>query len=227
MAGQMNMLDRNDGTSWMSRDNEVVAHLRVAIDEVDFVTVEAGRESQFATLSLVPGETRYFLLHTGGDAVFPAAEVGAVIKVGYERGSSAHEFLSVVMERRPGGALAVAFPQFIERRERRVSRRVHVRRDASVALFTDRGSEFNVYDISTSGLAFVAGPKEAKRVASDGVRGVLTLSEDCRINVWLDVRHTRALGTTGKMIVGARFLGLSSRELVTVQTFIDERSTRR
>lgn len=227
MAGQMNMLDRNDGTSWMSRDNEVVAHLRVAIDEIDFVTVEAGRESQFAYLSLVPGETRFFLLHTGGDAVFPAAEVGAVVKVGYERGSSAHEFLSVVMERRPGGTLAIAFPQFIERRERRVSQRVRVRRDASVALFTDRGSEFNVYDISTSGIGFVAGPKEAQQVTADGVRGVLTLGEGCKVNVWLDVRHTRALGTTGKMFVGARFLGLSSRELATLQTFIDGRSSGR
>ena len=223
MAGQMNMLDRNDGTSWMSRDNEVVAHLRVAVDELDFVTVEAGRESQFASLSLVPGEERYFLLHTGGDAVFPSAQAGAVVKVSYERDASVHEFLSVVMERRPGGSLAVAFPQFIERRERRASRRVQVRADAGIRIQTDRGAEFTVYDLSTSGVGLVASQEEAVAVSKDGIRGVLTLSEDLRVNVWLDVRHTRKLGRSNRMLVGARFLGLSVRELAALRSFIDGR----
>ncbi len=223
MAGQMNMLDRNDGTSWMSRDNEVMAHLRVAVDEVDFVTVEAGRGSQFAYLSLVPGEERYFLLHIGGEAVFPSADAGAVVKVSYERGSSVHEFLSVVMERRSGGVLAVAFPQFIERRERRASRRLQVRPDAGIRIQTDRGAEFTVYDVSTSGVGLVCSPEEAVAVAKDGIRGVLTLSEDLRINVWLDVRHSRTLSRPGRMFVGARFLGLSVREFATLRRFIDGR----
>ena len=59
------------------------------------------------------------------------------------------------------------------------------------------------------------------------VHALLKLGEDYKFNVWLDVRHTRALGTTGKMIVGARFLGLSSRELATLQAFMDERSSKR
>jgi c-di-GMP-binding flagellar brake protein YcgR len=219
----MSMLDRNDGTSWMNRDNEVLAHLRVAADELDFVTVEAGRESQYAELSLVPGQSRYFQLHTGGDAVFPSAVSGAVIKVVYERNSATYEFLSVVTERMAGGTLAVAFPQFIERRERRASRRVDVRGGARVQLHTDRGAALTVFDLSTSGLGIVATPEQTQELMSDGIRGVLALTDDLRINVWLDVRHARPLEDADKMFVGARFLGLSGRELSALRNFIEGR----
>jgi len=223
MAGQMSMLDRNDGTSWMNRDNEVVAHLRVAADELDFVTVEAGRESQYAYLSLVPGENRYFLLHTGGDAVFPSAVTGSTIRVVYERNAATYEFLSVVTERMEGGKLSVAFPQFIERRERRASRRVDVRRGAPVQLCTDRGAELTVFDLSTSGLGIVADRSQTRQLMSDGIRGVLALTDDLRINVWLDVRHSRKLAGSDQMFVGARFLGLSGRELSALRNFIEGR----
>ena len=211
----------------MSRDNEVVAHLRVAIDEVDFVTVEAGRESQFAYLSLVPGEISVLPAAHGrrcglsrrrgrgcGQDWLRAGLVGARVpecRDGTASGWHARGGLSPVHR----AAGASGFPPCT------------VRRDASVALFTDRGGEFNVYDISTSGIGFVADPQDAKQVTTDGVRGVLKLGEDCKVNVWLDVRHTRALGTTGKDDRWRRFLGLSSRELATLQTFMDERSSKR
>ena len=223
MAGQTSMLDRNDGTSWMNRDNEVVAHLRVAADELEFVTVEAGRESQFAQLSLVPGQTRYFELHTGGDAVFPSAETGSVIKVVYERNATAYEFLSVVTERMEGGKLAVAFPQFIERRERRASRRLDVRGGSRVQLCTDRGAELAVVDLSTSGLGVMANRAQTRQLIADGIRGVLRLTADLRINVWLDVRHSRQLEGADQMFVGARFLGLSGREQAALRNYIEGR----
>jgi c-di-GMP-binding flagellar brake protein YcgR len=221
MAGQISMLDRNDGTSWMNRQKEVMAHLQVAVDELEFVTVEAGRESQFAYLSLVPGQREHFLLYTGGHAVFPSAVTGSVIKVVYERDAASYEFLSVVTERMEGGKLAVSFPQFIERRERRSSRRVDVGEDERVHVCTDQGEELSVSDLSMSGVGIVASRAEARQLMKDGIRGVLQLG-DSRISVWLDVRHSRKLGTD-EAFVGARFLGLSAAERSALRNFIERR----
>ena len=221
MAGQISMLDRNDGTSWMNREKEVMAHLQVAVDELEFVTVEAGRETQFAYLSLVPGQEEHFLLYTGGHAVFPSAVSGSVIKVIYERDAASYEFLSVVTERMEGGKLAVAFPQFIERRERRASRRVDVSQDERVQICTEQGEELAVCDLSMSGVGMVVARAEARQLMENGIRGVLQLG-DSRISVWLDVRHSRKLGVD-EAFVGARFLGLSVAERSALRNFIERR----
>ena len=91
-----------------------------------------------------------------------------------------------------------------------------------MALFTDRGSEFNVYDISTSGPGIRGRPKEAKRVpptACGCSRSVRTAGQRlARCAPYASAGHDR------KMIVGARSWACL-RASSSPQTFIDERST--
>jgi|GEM_PF-5221763 len=223
MAGQVTMLDRHDGTSWMSRNREVVAHLRVAADEVDYVTVEAGGATTDATISVVPGSNDELLLHLGGSSILPGAAPGMVVKVCYSQNLSSFEFLTVVMERQEFGRLRVAMPRVVERRERRAASRVNVYEGKRVRLRTDWGGNLMVFDISSSGVGVVGSQNDVRRALHEGIRGVLQLTDDLRLNVWLDVRHTRRMASGSKMLMGARFLGLSSRDTAVIQNFIEAR----
>ncbi len=223
MAGQTSTMDRNDGTSWMSRSQEVLAHLRVAADELDYVTVEAAGEKGFATLGVLPGQESVFTLQLDGGSTLPGASPGMVMKVTYNKGSASFEFLSVVVDRGEYGKLMVGMPRVIERRERRAARRLNVSSGGRVRLDTDWGAQLVVFDISTSGIAVLATNRDTRRALADGVRGVLTLTADIRINVWLDVRHTRPMKDSTMTLIGAQFLGLPSRDLALIRNFIDAR----
>lgn len=223
MGAQAVSIDRNGGTSWMSRRREVLAHLRVVADEVTFVKVAAGGDSDDATLSIVPGEPPELMLHLGGSTHLPAAVEGAVVKVNYAQGRSSYEFLAQVTKREEYGRVHVSLPRVVEQRERRMARRLNVYGRRKVRVHTDWGGELTVFDLSSTGLGLVGTSSDVRRVLRDGIRGVLMLTADLRMNVWLEVRHHRDLDSSGKILIGCRFLGLSSRDTTHLLNFLDAR----
>lgn len=223
MSGQMSTLDRHDGASWMSHDREVMAHLRVVVDEVPAVTIEAGGAVSRGVLRLDATGMGRIVVGLGGDGVLPAAAPGMVVKVAYSHGSVAYEFLTAVQARGDLGRLEVAIPRVVERRNRRSAPRLNVYKGRWVRLATDWGADLAVFDISTSGIGLVARGEDVRRALASGVRGVLTLTRDLRVNVWLDVRHTRPLAEHGGTLIGARFLGLTARDARTIENFIEAR----
>lgn len=225
MSGQMSTLDRHDGTSWMSHDREVLAHLRVVVDEVRSVTVEAGGCAARGVLSIDSRGEGGIVVALGAGAVLPAAAPGMVVKVAYSHASVAYEFLTAVRDRGDHGRLEVAVPRVVERRERRAAPQLNVYKGRWVRLATDWGADLAVFDISTSGIGLVAQGDDVRRALASGVRGVLSLHRDTRVNVWLDVRHTRTIEDLGGTLIGARFLGLSSRDGRIIETYINARLT--
>jgi hypothetical protein len=223
MPGQVSHFDRYDGTSFMSREQEVLAHMRVVADDLEFVMVEAGGECTDATMSMIPNKTDQLMLHLGGSGFLRSAEPGMVVKVSYTQNQTSYSFLSVVTARAEFGRIEVAVPRLVERRERRASRRINVHAGRRVRIQTDWGGELTVFDLSTSGLGVVVPAVDVRRVQEGGIRGVLTLAEGLRLNVWLDVRHVRELKATGSVLAGARFLGLSARESAILHSYIDTR----
>ena len=215
------MLDRHDGTSWMNRELEVLAHLRVVADEVFSVTVEAGGARVEAPMHVDSNGQAELVMHLGDGGQLPGAVPGAAVRISYVHGSSSFQFLSVVNHRAALGRIHVALPTMVEQRERRASRRVNVYANGGVQLHTDRGVVLTVWDLSTTGVGVVGTAKDVLDAAEGGIRGVLCLSETLRLNVWLDVRHTRELQVPGKVFLGCRLMGASEHDTRTIRRFVE------
>jgi len=225
MGGDAVMLDRHDGTSWMNRGLEVLAHLRVVADEVFSVTVEAGGARVDAPMHVDSSGQAELVLHLGDGGQLPGAVPGSVVRVSYVHGSSSFRFLSVVNHRATLGRVHIAVPSMVEQRERRASKRLNVYADAGVQLHTDRGMVLKVWDLSGTGVGVVGTAEDVLHAAEGGIRGVLCLSETLRLNVWLDVRHTRELQVPGKIFMGCRLMGCAERDTRAIRSFVDARQS--
>ena len=113
------------GPMWLTRDDDVVAHLYFAAAEIGAATMELGALQVPGSLSFPNPEHHTFSFFTHGEVDLSESKVGAgdVVRLRYVQGESTYTFLSEIediSDQQARRRWRIRFPQAIERNERRL-----------------------------------------------------------------------------------------------------------
>ena len=121
----------DNGPLWLTRAEDVVAHLYFAAAEIGTATLEVGALKVPGSLSFPNSEQRTFSFFSHGEVDLEDTPVasGQIVRFDYAQGESTYSFISEVLEiseTQTRRRWKIRFPNAIERNERRLVRRHRV-----------------------------------------------------------------------------------------------------
>ena len=202
------------GPMWLTRDEDVVAHLYFAAAEVGKAIMEVGTVHVPGSLSFPNAEERTFSFFTHGEVDLKVASIkeGDVACFRYEQGESTYSFLSEIneiSEQQTRCRWRVGFPRAIERNQRRLVRRHRVFGRPGFHMNSDHAGglrdRFELYDVAAAGLSFVVRVANSPQ-PGDKISASVHLPGCEPIAMQMEVRNIRPLpGDTARKLVGCRF----------------------
>ena len=204
----------DSGPMWLTRDEDVVAHLYFAAAEVGKAIMEVGAVHVPGSLSFPNPEERTFSFFTHGEVDLKVAKIkeGDVVCFRYGQGESTYSFLSEIdqiSEQQTRCRWRVCFPRAIERNQRRLVKRHRVFGRPGFHVNSDHTHEsrerYELYDIAAAGLSFIV--KAAKSPAAGEVISASVQLPGCEpIAMQMEIRNIRPLpGDSSRKLVGCRF----------------------
>lgn len=203
------------GSQWLTRPDDVVAHLFYAAAEIGEARVETGGQTREGSISFPSPETGTFSFFSNSEGEKP--KDGAVVRVRYQQDSSEFAFLTELVEIPTPKRWRLAFPRTIERNEQRLIARHQVHQFGGFRVRLDTGDggtlAVPVHDLSTGGLSFVFDPQEHALVTGKALAGNLVMPSGMSIPLLIEVRHLRsAPDDPGRQLAGCRFVGLTATD---------------
>ena len=222
-----------DGPQWLTRRDDVVAHLFYAAAEIGAAELELGNRREPGSLSFPSPDTgtfSFFANESENDHVAP--EVGKVVRLLYGREDAHYSFLTEVVEVAAGNRWRLSFPRTIERNQQRLVERHRVVSLGGYRTRLDMGSDgwlsLPLYDLSAGGLSFVFDPEQYAIQTGNALAGSLIIPSGSRIPILVEVRHIRtAPNVTAKKLCGCRFVGLAASDHATLARSLAEWRQRR
>jgi hypothetical protein len=210
------------GPMWLTRGDDVVAHLYFAAAEIGAATMELGALQVPGSLSFPNPEERMFSFFTHGEVDLSEVDVssGEVVRFRYVQGESTYTFLSEIediSDQQARRRWRIRFPQAIERNERRLVKRHRVMGRPGFHFSTgpDR-TKHPLYDIAAAGLSYVVSASNRIK-AGTSVQGSIHIPGLGPIAVVMEMRNLRPLpGDASRKLAGCRFVEVSGadRELL-------------
>ncbi len=210
------------GPMWLTRGDDVVAHLYFAAAEIGAATMELGALQVPGSLSFPNAEERMFSFFTHGEVELSEVEVasGDVVRFRYVQGESTYTFLSEIediSDQQARRRWRIRFPQAIERNERRLVKRHRVMGRPGFHFSTgpDR-TKHPLYDIAAAGLSYVVSASNRIKTGAS-VQGSIHIPGLGPIAVVMEMRNLRPLpGDSSRKLAGCRFVEVSGadRELL-------------
>jgi hypothetical protein len=214
------------GPLWLTREDDVVAHLYFAAAEIGEGTMEIGPHQVPGSLSFPNVEENTFSFFTHGEVDLSAApaDVGEVVRFRYVQGESTYTFLSVIVEisdQQARRRWRIKFPTAVERNERRLVRRHRVMGRTGFHLTSDiRGGQrdkWPLYDIAAAGVSFVVDTKFKIELGTQFAATVHLPGLE-PLAAMIQMRNLRPMPGDGKhKLAGCRFVELtpSDREALS------------
>ena len=204
----------DSGPMWLTRDDDVVAHLYFAAAEVGNAIMEAGAVHVPGSLSFPNPEERTFSFFTHGEVDLKSTKIkeGDVVCFRYGQGESTYSFLSEIdeiSEQQTRCRWRVCFPRAIERNQRRLVNRHRVFGRPGFHLNSDHtpGSRerYELYDVAAAGLSFIV--RAANSPAAGAEISASVQLPGCEpIAMQMEIRNIRPLpGDPSRKLVGCRF----------------------
>ena len=204
----------DSGPMWLTRDEDLVAHLYFAAAEVGKAIMEVGAVHIPGSFSFPNPEERTFSFFTHGEVDMGVTKVkeGDVACFRYEQGESTYSFLSEIdeiSEQQTRCRWKVCFPRAIERNQRRLVVRHRVFGRPGFHLNSDHtgGSRerYELYDVAAAGLSFVVSTAKLPAVGEQ-ISAAVHLPGCEPFAVQMELRNVRPLpGDSSRKLVGCRF----------------------
>jgi len=207
--------------TWLSRNQDVMNHLRTASTQVREVHAELGGVQAFGRIRRIIGSRDAYELVWANGQDLRHAKTGTIVRFSYALDRFNHEFLAQVVGRGDQNALRFSPPPVVQARDRRAAERVRIPAPIDVRIQTQGHTDWEVFDLSTSGAAIVVPTEQVELLQKDGVRGFLRLPDCTRVAVWLEARHIRDHAIHGYKLVGTRFIGISSTSHTAIERALD------
>jgi hypothetical protein len=201
------------GMTWLSKPDDVVAHLFFAAAEIGQIQVDVFGQTITAALAFPHhGSNSIDILFSRGlDALLDHS----VVRVRYHHDGSSYEFLTSVQRLITDRRWRLALPNAVSRRISRGADRLSVRRDPRFTVYLERDDgepmPQQLHDISTTGLSFVFRPAQLTLERADQLLSTLQLPGDRHVPVLLEVRHSRpdGGGSLPVLIAGCHLISIS------------------
>jgi len=205
------------GSQWLTRPDDVVAHLFYAAAEIGEAEVESGGMTRVGSMSFPSPETGTFSFFSNSETEGQNPEEGAVVRVRYQHDTCEFAFLTELVEIPTPKRWRLAFPRTIERNEQRLIARHQVHQYGGFRVRLDTGEKgwlsVPVHDLSTGGLSFVFDPGEHALAVGTALAGSLIMPSGMSIPLLVEVRHMRsAPEVPGQQMAGCRFVGLTTTD---------------
>jgi hypothetical protein len=209
-----------NGPMWLTRSDDVLAHLYFAAAEIGSATMELGALKIPGSLSFPNSEQGSFSFFSHGEVKLDAVtlEPGAVVRLSYSQGESTYSFISEVSEitsQQTRKRWRIIFPKAIERNEQRLVRRHRVMGrpgfQASVDRLGDR-ERLPLYDIAAAGLSLVVKAANNLKVGEEFSATIFV--PGCEpLASRIELRNLRPMpGEKQRKLAGCRFTGLSDTD---------------
>lgn len=203
------------GPMWLTRGDDVVAHLYFAAAEIGSATMEVGALQVPGSLSFPNPDEGTFSFFTHGEVDLTGAAVneGDVVRFRYVQGESTYTFLTEIegiSDQQARRRWRIRFPQAVERNERRLVKRHRVmgRPGFHFATGPDR-DKHALYDIAAAGLSYVIDASNKVKTGTT-VQGSIHIPGVEPIAVMMELRNLRPLpGDSSRKLAGCRLTEVS------------------
>lgn len=209
-----------NGPMWLTRSEDVVAHLYFAAAEIGSATLELGAHKIPGSLSFPNSEQQTFSFFSHGevDLSTVSIESGQIVRFDYAQGESTYSFISEVLEITDAQARRrwkIRFPNAIERNERRLVRRHRVMGRAGFHVTTDRLADrapLPLYDVASAGLSIVVATRNNLKVG-EGFSATIHIPGCEPVACQLELRNLRPFpGDASRKLAGCRFANLADSD---------------
>ena len=207
----------DNGPMWLTRAEDVVAHLYFAAAEIGSATLEFGALKVPGSLSFPNSEQQTFSFFSHGEVDLDAVKIesGQIVRFDYAQGESTYSFISEVLEITEAQARRrwkIRFPNAIERNERRLVRRHRVMGRTGFQVTSDRIGDrvpLPLYDVASAGLSIVVSARNNLKVG-EGFSATLHVPGCEPVACQLELRNLRPFpGDPGRKLAGCRFADLA------------------
>ena len=211
---------------WLTRSEDVVAHLYFAAAEIGSAIMEIGSLKIPGSLSFPNAESCTFSFFSHGEVDLKATAVtpGSVVRFDYNQGESTYSFISEVSDisdQQTRRRWRIRFPKAIERNERRLFRRHRVFARPGFQVNTSRVKDrapLALFDIAAAGLSFVVSARHNLKIG-ESFSATIHIPGCAPIAAHLDLRNLRPMpGDKSKKLAGCRFSDLSGEDLQSLTT---------
>ena len=209
-----------NGPMWLTRSEDVVAHLYFAAAEIGSATLEIGSLRIPGSLSFPNTEQNTFSFFSHGEVEMDpsSAAPGQAVRFDYNQGESTYSFISEIVEVTDHDARRrwrIQFPNAVERNQKRLVRRHRVLGRSGFYVTTDRIGDRQrmlLYDIATAGLSFVVKAGHDLKMG-EGFSATVHVPGCEPLASKVELRNLRPLpGDADQKLVGCRFTALSDSD---------------
>ena len=207
----------DNGPMWLTRSEDVVAHLYFAAAEIGSATLEFGALKIPGSLSFPNSEQRTFSFFSHGEVDLDSVSIkpGQIVRFDYAQGESTYSFISEVLEiseAQTRRRWKIQFPNAIERNERRLVRRHRVMGRSGFQVTTDRIGDrvpLPLYDVASAGLSIVVAARNNLKVG-EGFGATIHVPGCEPVACQLELRNLRPFpGDPSRKLAGCRFASLA------------------
>ena len=209
-----------NGPMWLTRSDDVIAHLYFAAAEIGSATLEIGSLRVPGSLSFPNSEQGTFSFFTHGEVDLQSVSIdpGQAVQFDYSQGDSTYSFISEIIEiseHETRRRWRIRFPKAVERNQKRLVRRHRVMGRTGFYVTTDRIGDrqrLGLYDVATAGISFVVKAKNDLKV---GDAFALTLHvPGCEpLAAQVELRNIRPMpGDKDRKLSGCRFVSIGDED---------------
>ena len=208
---------------WLRRPEDVAAHLEFASAKIKACVLSVGGYQVFGWMSW-DGQL-VFTVHERLEGLVSSPREGQPVEVAYEAKADRYQFLTQVNEVIGPMHWVLATPNTVERRDKRVDRRIEVIDRPGFNLEIEHANGTSsihpLMDLSGGGFAFLFDPADHKWSAGSMATGVLHVQGLGALVVQVEVRHTRDLSPQrNRHAAGARLRRISYSDRMALSRFV-------
>ena len=209
---------------WLRHPEEVTKHLEFASSKIKACVLSVGGYQVFGWMSF-DGEQLVFAVHERLEGLVSAPRAGQPVECAYEAKADRYQFLSSVEDVIGPMHWVLARPATVERRDKRVDRRIEVvdRPGFNLEIEHPDGTSSiqPLLDLSAGGFAFLFSPHDRKWRAGELATGVLHVEGLGALVVQVEIRHTRDLAPhRNRHAAGTRLRRISYSDRMALTRFV-------
>lgn len=219
-----------NGPMWLTRDDDVVAHLYFAAAEIGAATMELGALQVPGSLSFPNPDERTFSVFTHGEVDLSQSKVeaGDVVRLRYVQGESTYTFLSEIediSDQQARRRWRIRFPQAIERNERRLVKRHRVMGRPGFTFSTGpERVKHPLYDLAAAGLSYVVSASSKMKIGAS-IKGSIHIPGVEPVAVVMELRNIRPLpGDASRKLAGCRLVEMAGLDREALSNALGELS---
>jgi hypothetical protein len=210
-------------TLWLRRPDLIQQHLEFASGVIQVCVLSVGGQQVFGQMGPPDPVTGVFEFKAHGrlEGIVIPPRPGAPVRVDYEAVADRFAFFSEVLDVRSPLSWRLARPTTVERKDKRLSRRIQIDGDSGFSLHLQIGKELVVFplkDLSAGGVGFGFDQSKTPLDTGNVLPGTLQIPGHRAVEVKLEIRHVRQ--NDGRGLAGTRFRQIAYADRMAVRRLV-------